>query len=239
MIRTLFVFFLFAGVRCGFAQMDPICDSASLIRHTYYSLCYNETTEQAGWVSYFITPERLKNKVASRSDNFREDTMVKTKSATPQDYKGSGYDRGHLCPAGDMGFDSVAMSESFFMSNMCPQFPGFNRGIWNSLEQKVRTWGLDFDTLFICTGPLFYDTTYSFIGENKVAIPDACYKVLLGKKDTLYSAAAFIIPNLNGLKDPLSFATSIDKVEEQSGIDFFPALNDRIEAAIEQKKSVF
>lgn len=239
MIRTLFVFFLFAGVRSCFAQMDPICDSASLIRHTYYSLCYNETTEQAGWVSYFITPERLKNKVASRSDNFREDTMVKTKSATPQDYKNSGYDRGHLCPAGDMGFDSVAMSESFFMSNMCPQFPGFNRGIWNSLEQKVRTWGLDFDTLFICTGPLFYDTTYSFIGENKVAIPDACYKVLLGKKDTLYSAAAFIIPNLNGLKDPLSFATSIDKVEEQSGIDFFPALNDRIEAAVEQKKSVF
>lgn len=239
MIRILCAFFLLMCVRSGFAQMDPICDSASLIQHTYFSLCYNESTEQADWVSYFITPERLKNKVARRPDNFRDDPLVKTGSASPRDYKGSGFDRGHLCPAGDMSFDSVAMSESFFMSNMCPQFPGFNRGIWNSLEQKVRTWGLDFDTLFICTGPLFYDTTYSFIGENKVAIPDACYKVLLGKKDSVYSAAAFIIPNLDGLKGPLSFATSIDKVEEQSGIDFFPALNDSIEAAIEKKKSVF
>jgi len=239
MIRLLFVIFFIVCIRSGFAQMDPICDSASLIKHTYFSLCYNETTEQADWVSYFITPERLENKVVSRTDNFRADTMVKTGSASPKDYKASGYDRGHLCPAGDMGFDSVAMSESFLMSNMCPQFPGFNRGIWNSLEQKVRTWGLQFDTLYICTGPLFYDTTYSCIGENKVAIPDACYKVLLGKKDTVFAAAAFIIPNLNGLKDPLSFATAIDQVEEQTGIDFFPALDDRIEAVIEQKKSVF
>jgi len=219
------------------AQLHPVCDSTSLIRHSFFSLCYNEKTEQADWIFHFITPQRLQNKVTGRSDDFRPDTAVKTGSAELKDYKGSGYDRGHLCPAGDMGFDSTAMSESFLMSNMSPQFPGFNRGIWNSLEQRIREWGLLFDTLFIITGPIFYDTTYSFIGENKVAIPDACYKVLLGKKDTALYSIGFIIPNLNGLKDYLAFSVTVDKVEEVTGFDFLSALNDSIEAILEKKKS--
>lgn len=219
------------------AQFEPTCDSSSLIRHRFYSLCYNETTEQANWVYYFNTPERLKNKISKRSDRFKTDPIVSTGSASPADYKGSGFDRGHLCPAGDMGFDSIAMDESFYMSNMCPQFPGFNRGIWNALEQKVRTWTLLFDTLFVITGPVFYDTTYSCIGDNKVAIPDECYKVLLGKRDTLYQSTGFIIPNVEGLKNPLLFKMTVDQVELKTGIDFFPALDDCTEAITESDNS--
>lgn len=221
------------------AQLHPVCDSASLIQHQYFSLCYNEKTEQADWVFHFITPERLKNKVASRSDDFRPDKKIKTGSAELKDYKGSGYDRGHLCPAGDMGFDSTAMSESFLMSNMSPQEPGFNRGIWSSLEQRIRNWGLLFDTLFIITGPIFYDTAYSFIGENKVAIPDACYKVLLGKKTDKFYTIGFIIPNSEGLKNYLSYCETIDRVEELTGLDFFSSLNDSTEKQIEESYSCF
>lgn len=220
-----------------FGQQHPVCDSTSFIQHTCFSLCYNEKTEQANWVSYFLTPDRVSSKTAERSDDFRPDTMVKTGSADPADYKGSGYDRGHLCPAGDMAFDSTAMSESFLMSNMCPQFPGFNRGIWNSLEQKVRKWAIEFDTLFIVSGPLFYDTTYSCIGKNMVAIPDACFKVLLGKKDTSFYSVGFIIPNLSGLKNFMAYSVTVDKAEEVSGYDFFTWLDDKTETAVEENKS--
>ena len=219
------------------AQLHPACDSASLIQHRFFSLCYNEKTEQADWVFHFITPQRLQNKVVSRSDNFRPDAAVKTGSAELKDYKGSGYDRGHLCPAGDMSFDSIAMSESFLMSNMCPQLPGFNRGTWNSLEQGIRNWGLLFDTLFIITGPIFYDTSYSYIGENKVAIPDACYKVLLGKCDSDLYSIGFIIPNSNGLNNYMTYQVTIDKVEEVTGFDFFSSLDDSTETILEKKIS--
>lgn len=219
------------------AQLYPLCDSSSLVQHTCFTLCYNETTEQADWVYYYLTPERTQTKVISRTDNFRPDPLVKTGSAHPADYKKTGFDRGHLCPAGDMGFDSIAMSESFFMSNMCPQFPGFNRGIWKTLEENVREWALLFDTLFVVTGPLFYDTSYSVIGLNKVAVPDACYKVLLGKTDSAYEAIAFVIPNLDGLSDPFHYVMSVDKAEEVIGFDFFQSLDNETETIIEADDS--
>lgn len=237
MIRLQFSAILILQCLISVAQLHPVCDSAKMIQHAFFSLSYNEKTEQADWVFHYITPHRLQNKVVSRTDNFRPDAMVSTGSATLKDYKGSGFDRGHLCPAGDMGFDSIAMSESFLMSNMCPQYPGFNRGIWNSLEQRIREWGLLFDTLFIFTGPVFYDTTYSFIGENDVAIPDAYYKVLLGKKDTVLHSIGFIIPNLDGLKNYLAYSVTVDKVEEVTVMDFFSVLDDNTEDILEKKKS--
>lgn len=232
LFASFFTWSLF-GPFYSMGQYEPACDSNALVKHHFYTLCYHEKTEQASWVFYFLTPERVSNKVASRSDHFYSDPWVTSGSAHPSDYKNSGYDRGHLCPAGDMTFDSLAMRESFYMSNICPQFPGFNRGIWKTLEEYVREWALRFDSLFVCTGPLFYDTSYSFIGANKVAVPDACYKIVLGRRDSAWVAMAFIIPNLNGLSDPFRFSMSVDEAEMTCGIDFFPALNDSTEISIE------
>jgi endonuclease G len=221
------------------AQLWPLTDSTRLISHTYYTLSYNSHNKEADWVFYFITPERIQNKVASRTDNFRPDPLVSTGSATLADYRNSGFDRGHLCPAGDMGFDSIAMSESFYLSNICPQYPGFNRGIWKSLEEQVRLWVLEFDTLFVITGPVFYSSDYLYIGENDVGIPDACFKVLLGKKDSIYSSIGFIIPNVNGLKNFWQFSITVDEAEEKTGFDFFGSLDDDVEMVIEAEKDSF
>ena len=90
-----------------------------------------------------IPKNQFHQKKFKRKNDFRIDPVVKTVSATPADYRNSGYDRGHLCPAGDMAFSEIAMSESFYMSNISPQVPSFNRGIWKTLEQKVRDWSLD------------------------------------------------------------------------------------------------
>ena len=115
-------------------------NNGELVHHPYYSHSYSEQYEQAEWVFYEIKKERVLGLVR-RTDNFRSDEKISTNSATLSDYKGSGYDRGHLAPAGDMSFNYTAMSESFYMSNMSPQHPSFNRGIWKMLESLVRELG--------------------------------------------------------------------------------------------------
>lgn len=145
-LKTLFIalFFLFIPTiliaqSLTLKPAQPSHSSSNqIIKHVAYTLKYNEIYEQADWVIYLLTAEEVKGTIL-RSDNFRTDTKVKTGSASLTDYRGSGYDRGHLAPAGDMKWSKTAMSESFYMSNMSPQKPGFNRGIWRSLESLVRT----------------------------------------------------------------------------------------------------
>ena len=96
-------------------------------------MSYLETHEQAEWVYYRLNSNLVSGNV-KRSNNFREDKSIRTGSANLSDYKYSGYDRGHLAPAGDMKSSNTGMSESFFMSNISPQTPSFNRGGWKKLE---------------------------------------------------------------------------------------------------------
>jgi len=142
-----------------------------IIEHEYYTLKYNERNEQADWVAYKLKGEDLERASYKRKDNFKSDPDVKSKSAHPDDYKGSGYDRGHLAPAADFTWSESALKETFFMSNMSPQVPGFNRGIWKKLEAKVRTWATENNVVYVVTGPIYVDKSEK-IGKNKVAIPD-------------------------------------------------------------------
>ncbi|MDZ7792136.1 MAG: DNA/RNA non-specific endonuclease [Spirochaetia bacterium] len=124
------------------------------MRHTGYTLSYSEEHEQAEWVAYKLTIEELQGDV-ERTDNFREDKKVDTETASLSDYRGSGYDRGHLAPAADFSWSEEAMSDTFYLSNMSPQKPGFNRGIWRSLESQVREWAIRDKALLVVTGPVF------------------------------------------------------------------------------------
>ena len=208
----------------------PTSTTGQIIKHTYYTLSYSEQNEQAEWVAYELTKSRVYGEV-SRTDNFREDPLVKTGSATLNDYKGSGYDRGHLAPAGDMKFSGTAMSESFYMSNMSPQTPGFNRGIWKKLEAQVRTWAVENEHIYIVTGGIFSSKIGS-IG-NGVTIPKYYYKVILDYKEPGIKAIALILPNEKGTKQLDEYVISIDRVENLTGIDFFPALPDDLENKLE------
>jgi endonuclease G len=202
------------------------------IHKTGFSLLYNEAHEQATWVAYQLTKSETQGFI-ERTDNFREDPMVKTGSATSADYQGSGYDRGHLAPAGDMGWSSLAMSESFYYSNMSPQIPAFNRGIWKRLEEKVRLWAMDYDTLYVVTGPVL-TLDLPKIGPSQVSVPRYYYKVLLDYSEPEIKGIGFVMPNL-GSKLPLQYyAVSIDSVERLTGIDFFPKLADEQENLIEK-----
>ena len=205
--------------------------------HTYegFTLCYREEYEQAEWVAYCITEAELV-KEAERSNEFHADTKISTGSATPEDYSRSGYDRGHLAPAADMAFSKAAMRDSFNMSNMSPQAPQFNRGIWKNLEEQVRKWVHTFGALYVVSGPILDKDAYSYkaIGKNQVAVPEYYYKVLMAKSGERIIAVAFILPNDKDKGSIWDYAVSVDEAEEKTGLDFFYLLDDAREKAAEK-----
>jgi len=210
----------------------PKIHNGVLVKHTYYSLSYVEKYEQPEWVAYLLKSEMIEGG-AERSNRFFVDPLIPTGSADPQDYKETGYDRGHLCPAADMKWDEQAMLETFYMSNMSPQFPKFNRGIWKKLEECVREWVKKESVLYIVSGPILKDSLPIIGIINKISVPEQYYKVILSYHGNNSKAIAFIMPNTEIKGSYLSYAVPVDSVESATGIDFFPELPDEIENAVE------
>lgn len=220
----------------------PVCGAAS---HAHdheirvfknYAICYRESYEQPEWAAYLLTKEMLA-KNAARSNDFRPDPQISTGSATLADYRGSGYSRGHLSPAADFTFDSEAMSETFFMSNMSPQTTGFNSGIWQKLESQVRSWAKRFGHVFVVSGPVLEKSAsaYQSIGANNVSVPEYYYKVVLATvKEGSVMALGFIMPNEDRNDSIWKYAVPIDEVERRTNLDFFSLLPDDIEEAVER-----
>ena len=201
-----------------------------VINHNYYTVSYNENHEQANWVHYELNSYMLTG-TTKRTDNFRIDPNVTTESATTYDYKGSGYDRGHLAPAGDMKISFTSMSESFFMSNISPQNRSFNRGGWKKLESLVRVWAKK-NKIFITTAGVLNDNDLKKTGsKNSVSVPREFYKLIYMPSEK--KMIGFLMPNqkINGqLKD---YVVSVDTVEELTGIDFYSELDDVLEEKLE------
>lgn len=212
----------------------PTSSTGQIVTHRYYALSYSEEHELPEWVAYELTRERLKTKWVDRTNDFRSDPKVDTKSAHPLDYKRSGYDRGHIAPAADMAFSEDAMSESFYMSNMAPQVRGFNVGVWRELEELTRDWAKKFRHLYVVSGPILNRPYIDWIGKNEVAVPHAFYKVLLDLSEPELKGIAWIIPNEVTEMPLTEYATSIDEVEQLTGINFFAELMDeKLEAELE------
>jgi endonuclease G len=207
-----------------------------IITHKAYSLGYSEGHEQAAWVYYLLTAEECIARF-KRTDRFVVDPAVTTGSATVADYQGSGYDRGHLAPAADMAWSDTSMSESFYFSNMSPQDPSFNRGIWKKLEAQVRDWAAYYDSLYIVTGPLL-DSGLSVIGPNQVAVPNYYYKAVLDLDSTHQTAIAFLLPNIKSAASLPSLMISIDSLECLTQIDFFHDLEDSLEGILESRSDL-
>ena len=211
-----------------YAQYEPKA-KGELVKHSHYQLDYNESHEQPNWVYYVLTRKGIEGK-AERGNNFKSDPKVSTGSADKADYKGSGYDRGHLCPAADMRNSQIAMDESFYMSNMSPQHPSFNRGIWKRCETFVRSSLVD--TLYVITGAIFRENKGT-IGKNKVTVPGYFYKVIYDKRKS--KMMAYVIPNEKTTKPLSSFRKSVDYIESLIGIDLFYQLPDDVEHKLERE----
>jgi len=232
----LCIFLLFIGFLTPcFVDLTPQSGGTELIKHGYYTLGYAEQHEQAAWVFYKLTPEMIMGDV-ERKDNFRADKSISTKSATLSDYKGSGYDRGHLAPAADMTASYQAMTESFYLSNVSPQTPGFNRGVWKRAETLVRNWAIEEKVLYVITGAIF-DDNRGAIGSNEVTVPGYYYKVIYDPTERK-KMIAMILPHESSSANLESFVVSVDSVEIRTGIDFFPGLPDKLERYLERRSDV-
>ncbi len=202
-----------------------------IITHTGYTLSYNKTYHIANWVAYELTAEETES-VVERSDKFVPDPQLKSGSASNKDYKNSGYERGHLAPAADMGYSYQTMAESFYLSNMSPQEPGFNRGIWSKLEKQVRQWAIDDTAVYVVTGTVLTEGLPA-IGSNAITVPRYFYKVILDYTMPEINGIGFILPNQGSQESLQHYAVTIDSVERFTGTDFFYQLPDDQEKVIE------
>lgn len=207
-----------------------------VFKHQYIA-SYNLETNCPNYVCWVLTKDRVEGN-AKRADEFYGDPVFPEGSRVETtDYVRSGYDRGHMCPAGDNKNSDVAMKESFSMVNICPQAPNLNKGEWNSLENQCRKWAKEYGTLYICCGPIFDSKNPKKIGKRKnvkVSVPDRFFKVVL-TLDGEPKAIGFIYPNDDTSGELRSYAVSVDQVEKITGIDFYPNLDDEEEAELESK----
>jgi len=228
--------------------LPEIGEGEEVVHHQAMSLVYSEEHEQAKWVAHIIMPEMMTGKVA-RTNDFRVDPMVKTgtcvekdyflktlKPDSTYDYDGYGYDRGHLAPSADFRWSATALSESYFYSNMSPQDPDFNRGIWADLEGLLRAYIFrnPESRLFVVTGPCL-ETGLPVVerGINKPSIPKQYFKVVMDMEER--KGIGFILPNEKSSAPLASYSMTIDEVERLTGINFFAQLPDALEDQVERQ----
>ena len=202
-----------------------------ILRKKSYVVSYNQDTRMPNWVAWQLTAEHTDGEL-KRMNNFHEEENCPRPRATLQDYKGSGWSRGHMCPAGDNKWSRDAMYDSFSLVNVCPQDSKLNSGVWNSLEMDCRQWARQYGEVYIVCGPVLMKRQHETIGPNKVVVPEAFFKVVLcmvGKP----KAFGVVVRNNEGTKKRDLYYNSVDDVERLTGLDFFPSLPDDIEKVVE------
>ena len=204
----------------------PMPISEVFIERDSYTLAYDGRHKQARWVYENLTAERANGNAMRKNYPFKEDPLVpEPLRSTPQDYAGSGFDRGHLCPAADAKLSDAFMQETFYLSNISPQCPEFNRGFWAKMEKHVRALATQYQSVHVFTGGLYLPSKeklvkYQVIGDNYVAVPTHFFKVIFGQDRTLLEA--YILPNSPiAASTPLqNFSATLDQVERSAGIFF-------------------
>lgn len=248
---VLFVFFSVYFCSCALANSDeatqkkthkfgdiekviaPNSLPSQIVNYEGYTLSFNSKMHIPNWVVWELTGTEVVG-VNPRKDNFRGDDNVKG-SAEKWDYSYSGYDRGHMAPAGDMKWSKKAMDESFYMTNMCPQAKALNTGAWKRLEEKCRQWAEIDSAIIIVCGPVLTDSIEEYIGDSRVAVPQRFFKVILSPYVDNPRGIGFIMPNSKVPGGMQAAAVSIDEVERITGLDFFSSLPDEIENEVESQ----
>ncbi|HLL95552.1 MAG TPA: DNA/RNA non-specific endonuclease [Spirosoma sp.] len=211
-----------------------------IVRHDGYTLRFRDEYKNADWVAYPLLPEGINGDTDREGSSFRPDPAVSTGSALPADYTRSGYDRGHLAPAGDFKFSRRMMQQTFYMSNVSPQVPQFNRGIWKELEELVRTWALRDNGLYVVTGPVLKPGLPTIGRTNEISVPEKFYKVILYCNNSATDQPnirmiGFLLNNEPSDSPLRQYVVPVDQIEQLTGIDFFPKLPDNLEQQLESK----
>lgn len=253
MLRNIFliVIFLFSLHSCVPCQQDKLSnrfrdgrlskmeipnsqrDTVNLIVfYKGFSVSYNPVRKTPDWVAWELTNDEAAATDVPRDKGFYQDVNLDAPQASTADYKGSNWSRGHMAPAADMKWDSTAMHESCYYTNICPQDKRLNNGAWNVLENRCRSWAKAYGQLYIASGPI-YDANDSVIGLG-VHVPDAFFKVVLARVEGNWTGCGYVMDNAAPASNKIEdYECTIDEVEERTGIDFFFNLPDEIEKDVE------
>ena len=210
-----------------------------ILRRYAYTLSYNKSTRCPNWVAWKLTASHTDGPYRRKDCHLREIMDVPSPRAEYSDYSHNslGLQRGHMCPAGDNKWSEKAMDECHLLSNVCPQFGDLNGGEWKYLEEDCREWAKEYNTIYIVCGPVFYNRKHITLGEDKISVPDAFFKVILrlGRKP---QALGFIYPNKDCSGGKARYVMSVDEVEKVTGMDFFSSLDDKVENEVERKSNL-
>lgn len=202
------------------------------IAYTGFTVYYNNSHHVPNCTVYELTKQELDGKV-SRVGSFDVDSTAPG-CARPWDYTLSGYERGHMVPAGDLKWSERAMMQSFKMTNVCPQAKALNEGGWAKLEEKVREWTARDSAVIVITGPILTPGMKT-IGRLHVAVPKHFFKIVLAPYSEPVKAIGFIYPNHASNRPIKEYAVPIDSIEHLTDMDFFDALPDEMEKDIESR----
>ena len=202
------------------------------IIHKGFELVFDENNRIPEWVAYELTAEEVLG-TSPRGRHFDIDPDVVGIQADNEDYRNTGWDRGHMAPAGDMKLDEQMMRESFYFSNICPQNRNLNGGDWKTLEELCRIYAQKYGKVYIVCGPIVGKNLYGRLGIHEVLIPDAFFKVLLIETNKGYESVGFIMNNEAGHKPLQTYAKTVDEIESITGLDFFSLLPDKVENKVE------
>ncbi len=211
----------------------PLSKDCQLIENEFYSICYHSKYRNSAWTIHELDRAQLLGREA-RTNDYRSDPRTQN-PVNENDYRYSGFDRGHLVPAADMKRDRLSMSQTFYMSNMAPQRPEFNRGIWSVLEKRIRkdflATGENRDT-FIYTGSILSSQLPTL--ASQVTIPEWFYKIIYNQRNQ--TVRAYLIDNQRYSSSELeSFRVTVDYIEEISGLDFFIHLPLSVQDELESR----
>lgn len=208
---------------------------SQLKKYEGFRVSFNSDNGTPNYVSWELLASEL-NDVVSRSNVFWQDPEIEG-CPTSDDYKRSGYDRGHICPAADQKWSQQAMNDCFVMTNMVPQAHVLNAGAWQTLEKRERAWAQRDSAIVIVAGPIYTESDNQRIGNNKVRVPGAFFKVMIAPYIDNPRGIGFVYPNMSAPGNMEHYVTSIDKVEKLTGFDFFHNLPDEVEEKIEATAS--
>lgn len=210
-----------------FFPKDKLNRKEQILIRKNYVVSYNRETKCPNWVLWELTREHTDGNIKRPDYAFHEDMEVPSPRAELVDYRGSGYDRGHMCPAGDNKWDEDAMYESFLMTNMCPQNQQLNSGLWNQIEMQCRYWAKKYEKLYIICGPIFLRGEHQTIGPNRVMVPEAFFKAVICLEGEP-KGIAFVCRNTKGDRKKDYYVNTIRQVERITGYCLFPNLDEDI-----------
>ena len=215
-------------------ELPSHSDTDCIIEYNGYTVSYDEAARIPVWVAYELTADEANGTIGRSGKNFRPDEKAKVAQADNYDYRGTGWSRGHMAPAGDFKWDDGAMWDTFYYTNCCPQDEKLNNGSWNVLENKVRSWARQFGNVYVVTGPIIGQNQSGKIGTHRVVVPDAFFKAILVYSDDAYHGIGFVMFNNSDTQRLPDSYLSINDLEKICGLDFFPALDDSLEETVEE-----